>query len=130
LEDQQIGDAPATQQTGPHGGSIGNVENYRFELLMQGEDTLRVYLYNKDLKPMSANGKEGLLYLQLPDDVKVTLQLKPVAEKKDSTAHFEGRIDMSDIDSFKAVVSLKIDNKRHNLRFSWSKVIMEGGRKK
>lgn len=120
IEDSQIPNASASAQTGPHGGAMGKMEEHRLELLTRGEDRLLAYLYSKDIRPVSVAGKEAVIHLELPDGARVTLPLKPVVAKNEPTGHLEGLVDMSDIGAFTAVVSLKIDGVRRNLRFRWS----------
>jgi len=74
---------------------------------------------------LSVEDKEAVLYLRFPGNIKKTLKLDPLVEKEKalgsgSDSHFEAEVDLGKADSFKAVVSLKIGQKRHNLRFSYS----------
>ena len=110
------------QEVGPHKGAVRGVGDYHLEFLVKdqkGGEKVVVYLYDMDMKPLSVEDKEGLLYLRFSGNVKKALKLNPVVEKGKGS-HFEAEIDLDKADSFRAVVSLKIGKKRHNLRFSYS----------
>jgi len=127
------------QWMGPHKGEVRGVGDYHLEFLVKGDKKdgkkVVVYLYDMDMKPLSAEDKEGVLYFRFPGNVKRTLKLDPFVEKEKalgsgSDSHFEAEIDLEKANSFKAVVSLKIGKKRHNLRFSYSEEAQGRGKQK
>ena len=145
--DSEVRKGP-NQGMGPHKGALRGVGDYHLEFLVKDEvaraskpasaskkdgKKVVVYLYDIEMKPLSVEDKEGLLYLRFPGNVKKALKLNPVVEK-DKTSHFEAEIDLgrglpaANAYSFKAVVSLKIGKKRHNLRFSYSEDARELGK--
>lgn len=114
----------SNQGMGPHKGELRGVGDYHLEFLVKDQkdgEKVAIYLYDMDMKPLSVEDKEGLLYLRFPDNVKKTLKLNPVVEKGKGS-HFEAKIDLGKAASFKAVVSLKIGKKRYNLRFGYPNV--------
>lgn len=105
---------------GPHEGQLRKVLNHHFELLVKEDKGILVYLYDAEMKPVSVEEKEGLLYLRFPDRTKRTVKLQPKGDtKKDS--YFEAGLNVAASDSVNAVLSVKIGKRRHNLRFSYSR---------
>jgi len=108
---------------GPHEGPLRKVLNHHFELLVTGgreDQKISVYLYDADMRLVPVAGTEGLLYLRFPDRTKRTVELKPsVGSKKEPL--FEADLGLVKADSLNAVLSVKIGERRHNLRFSYSR---------
>lgn len=106
---------------GPHEGPLRKVLSHHFELLMtggRGDRKISVYLYDADMELVPVADKEGLLYLRFPDRTKRTVELRPSAGPK-KEPRFEADLGTVTADSLNAVLSVKIGERRHNLRFSY-----------
>lgn len=130
----------------PHGGEVLPMGNHHVEFLVveKGNDKgdIFVYLLDANLNPVSVNKNKivGVVYLTLPDKSKRTLKLIATTEihassnhdkgedheegemheeGKEDVPHFQAEVNLKGIDAFDAVVSLKIEEKRNNLRFKY-----------
>jgi hypothetical protein len=99
----------------PHNGQILDTGEKHVEFLVKGGKEVFVYLYDKNMKPISAEGVEGTVYLKLADNSRKESKLAPVKEK--DTSYLKGNADLGTGDYTEAVVSLKTGDKRENLRF-------------
>ena len=111
-----------------------------------------IYLLDKSLKPLPVDKVEGVVYLTLPDRSKQTLKLVATTEMLKSghdededhaegeshkeseiegehggldpkdISHFQVEVNLNGVDTFDAVVSLKMGDKRNNLRFKYVRV--------
>ena len=113
---------------------------------MDNKAHIIIYLLDKSLKPVPVDKVEGVVYLTLPDKSKQTLKLVATTEMLKSghdeedhedeenheesemedehggsdskdISHFQVEVNLSGFDTFDAVVSLKMGEKRNNLRF-------------
>jgi hypothetical protein len=100
----------------PHNGQMLDTEEKHVELLVKGGKEVFVYFYDKNLKPISTEGTEGVVYFKLADNSKKESKLAPVKEK--DTSYLKGDVDLGTGDYTEAVVGLKTGDKRENLRFS------------
>ena len=166
----------------PHGGQVRSMGDHHVEfLVVEGENNkgnIVVYLLDANLKPVSVDKVEGVVYLTLPDKSKQTLKLAASTEElkshhgeeaeheeemhkegkgehhageeehkkegmhkegegeqhagegehekgkihegdKEKVSYFQAEVNLKGVDSFDAVVSLKIGDKRNNLRFKY-----------
>ena len=108
-----------------------------------------IYLLDKALRPVPVDKFSGVIFLTLPDKSKQSYKLTATtemlksdheegedhsieehheqSEKEDDHGgssqkdipHFQVEVDLTDVDSFNAVVSLKLGNKFNNLRFKY-----------
>lgn len=99
---------------GPHGGETVHSGGYEVELAVQGSDGILVCLADKNLKPVAFQQKEGKVLLQFSDNTKKEV---PLRSSKEASC-LEGAVDLKGAGNFKGVVSLVLDGKRQNLRFS------------
>jgi len=117
--EESSGSMEKEEVIGPHGGQVVEFEkNYlEFTVDHEGGDIV-LFLLNEDIKviPMPAN-YSGLIYITMGDGSKKSFTLKRGTEG--AISHLEAETGTKDIGSFKAVVSLKIGEKRQNLRFNW-----------
>lgn len=127
-----------------HGGEIRTMGEYHVEfLVVEGENDIGyivVYLLDKNQKPVSVNEMEGVAYLTLPDKSKQTLKLVATPEMLKSdhhdeeeehvkvgmhregiedVSHFQAKVNLRGVDTFNAVLSLKMGGMRNNLRFKY-----------
>jgi len=133
----------------PHGGQVLTMGDHHVEfLVVAGENDkgiISVYLLDGNLNTVPVDKVEGLVYLTLPDKSKLTLELAATtemqisehdeeaehieeaehdneemhAEDKEKVSHFQAEVNMKGVDAFDAVVSLKMGEKRNNLRFKY-----------
>ncbi|MFV1975349.1 MAG: hypothetical protein ACC651_06340 [Candidatus Scalindua sp.] len=130
----------------PHGGEVHPMGNHHVEFLVvegaNNKGDIVIYLLDANLNPVSVdkNKMEGIVYLTLPDKSKRTLKLIATTEilasshqdegeehkegetheeGKEDVPHFQAEVDLKGIDTFDAVVSLRIGEKRNNLRFKY-----------
>jgi len=111
--------------TGPHGGQVVEFEKNYLEFAVDHEGGgITLFLLDEDLKavPMPES-YSGLIYLTMDDGSKKHFTLKRGTEG--AISHLEAETGAKDIGSFKAVVSLKIGEKRQNFRFSWAPEVHE-----
>jgi len=116
--------------TGPHGGQVVEFEKNYLEFTVDHKGGgITLFLLDEDLKtvPMPES-YSGVIYMTLEDNSKKTLTLKRGTEGP--VSHLETETGTKDIGSFKAVVSLKIGEKRQNFRFSWAPAVHEHDEKK
>jgi hypothetical protein len=99
----------------PHNGQILDTGEKHVEFLVKGGKEVFVYFYDKNLKPLSVEGVEGTVYFKLIDNSKKESKLTPIQEK--DTTYLKGNVDLGVGDYTEAVISLKIEDKRENLRF-------------
>ena len=108
------------EEKGPHGGQVVVFGENHLEFNVDhksGEITL--FLLDKDLKavPMPED-YSCAIYLTLVDGTKKTLTLARGAEGP--VPHLEVDTGIKEIGPLKAVISMNMDNKRENFRFSWA----------
>jgi hypothetical protein len=99
----------------PHNGQLLDTGEKHVEFLVKEGKEVYVYLYDKNLKPISAEGVEGTVYFKLTDNSRKESKLVPVKEK--DITFLKGNVDFGTGDYHEAVVSLKIGDKKENLRF-------------
>ncbi|HWP48657.1 MAG TPA: hypothetical protein VNM22_15990 [Candidatus Limnocylindrales bacterium] len=111
---QETGKEGHTEKA-PHQGQLLDTGEKHVEFLVKGGKEVYVYLYDKNLKPISAEGIEGVVYFRLTDNSRRESKLAPVKEK--DTTFLKGNVDLGTKDYSEAVVSLKRGDKKENLRF-------------
>lgn len=99
----------------PHNGQILDTGEKHVEFLIKEGKEVFVYLYDKNLKPISAEGIGGIVYFKLADNNKKESKL--IVVKEGDTSYLKGSVDFGTEDYTEAVVSLKMGEKRENLRF-------------
>lgn len=118
------------EERGPHGGQVVEFEKNYLEFTVDHEGgEITLFLLDEDIQavPMPES-YSGVIYMTMDDGSKKTLTLKRGTEG--AISHLEAETGAKDIGSFKAVVSLKIGEKRQNLRFSWAPAVHEHDEKK
>lgn len=118
------------EERGPHGGQVVEFEKNHLEFAVDHKGGgITLFLLDEDLKAVPIpESYSGVIYMTLDDGSKKTLTLKRGTEGP--VSHLEAETGTKDIGSFKAVVSLKIDEKRQNLRFNWAPAVHEHDEKK
>ncbi len=117
-EDEKSG-VQKEEEKGPHGGPVVVFGDNHLEFTVDhGSGDIVLFLLDKDLKtiPMPEN-YSGVVYLNMSEGSKKTLTLERGTEGP--VSHLEAETGIKEIGPLKAVVSLKIGEKRENLRFSW-----------
>jgi len=99
----------------PHNGQILDTGEKHVEFLVKGGKEVFVYFYDKNLKPISAEGVEGTVYFKMADNSRREAKLAPV--KENGVISLKGNVDLGTGDYTEAVVSLKTGDKKENLRF-------------
>ena len=119
-EDKSSGGGQKKEEKGPHGGQVVVFGDNHLEFTADHESgEIVLFLLDKNLKAVPVpESYSGVVYLNLTDGSKKTVTLKLGTEGQIS--HLEAETGIKEIGSFNAVVSLKIDEKRENLRFSWA----------
>jgi len=113
------------EERGPHGGQVVEFEKNHLEFAVDHKGGgITLFLLDEDLKASYS----GVIYMTMDDGSKKTLTLKRGTEG--AISHLEAETGAKDIGSFKAVVSLKIGEKRQNLRFNWAQAVHEHDEKK
>lgn len=118
--EESSGSQEKEELIGPHGGQVVEFDKNYLEFTVDHRGGgITLFLLDEDLKtvPMSES-YSGLIYLTMDDGSKKTLTLERGTEG--AISHLEAKTGAKDIGSFKVVVSLKIGEKRQNLRFSWA----------
>ncbi|MEW6143511.1 MAG: hypothetical protein AB1598_00680 [Thermodesulfobacteriota bacterium] len=120
LGGDEDGGAVKEEEKGPHGGAVVVSGDNHLEFTVDhGSGEIVLFLLDKELKaiPMPES-YSGVVYLTMSDNSKKTFDLKRGTEGQ--VSHLEADTGIKEIGSFKAVVSLKIGDKRENFRFSWA----------
>lgn len=117
------GDSSGSQkkeEKGPHGGQLVVVGENHIEFIADHESgDITLFLLDKNLKAIPVpESYSGVVYLNIADGSKKTVTLKLGTEGP--VSHLEAETGIKEIDSFNAVVSLKIGEKRENFRFNWA----------
>lgn len=104
---------------GPHGGPLVQFgKNYVEFVVDQESGYITIFFFDKDMKaiplPMqhSASG-----YLTMTDGSIIWVTFGSAEE--DTTSHLEAETGITNIGSFKAVISIKDGESRENFRFRW-----------
>lgn len=119
-EDKSSSGGQTKEEKGPHGGQVILFGDNHLEFTANHDSgEIVLFLLDKDLKaiPMPEN-YSGVVYLNMSDGSKKTFDLKRGTEGP--VSHLEAETGIKEIDSLKAVVSLKDGEKRENFRFSWA----------
>ena len=119
-EEESSTNGAKQEETGPHGGQVIVLGDNHIEFTTDHESgEIVLFLLNKDLKavPVPEN-YSGVVYLNMADGSKKTVTFERGTEGP--VSHLEAETGIKEIGSFNAVVSLKIGEKRENLRFNWA----------
>lgn len=104
---------------GPNGGIVIDVDEYYFELLVEGKSgDILLFLLDQNLEVAS-----------MPDDYSGLIRLKMISGESEwykfkysssaSHSYLLAETGIKDIGSFHALVGLKINDQKTNFRFNW-----------
>lgn len=101
----------------PHGGEVKTMGDYHVEFLIQKDEKIKVYLLDKNSKPLSAEGVEGSISLNPGSGGKTkTAQLKLASDK----GYLEGSVNLKELPKFEASVTLKVKGEKLSpVKFSY-----------
>lgn len=120
LGGDESGGVEKAEEKGPHGGAVVVSGDNHLEFTVDhGSGEIILFLLDKELKTIPVpESFSGVVYLTMSDNSKKTFNLERGTEGP--VSHLEADTGIKEIGSFKAVVSLKIGDKRENFRFSWA----------
>ena len=98
----------------PHGGKMATMGSHHVEVVVDKGSAIKIFLYDEKDNPVQVEGVSGQLHLTFPDKHRETLELAPSADQ----THLSAGLKDQSHQNFKAVLSLVIDGKRQNVRFS------------
>lgn len=101
----------------PHGGQMVTAGKYHLELVVQGQQTVQVYLYDDAEKPLPVPTPEVTLYLRLPGNKQHTLTLK-AGGGAPATMWATNTDVLRDAPTFDAALRVTLDGETRNFRFS------------
>ena len=80
----------AAVESAPHGGTLRNAGDFKSEIVING-DVVKLYIYDKQLKPVKADAAE----LEHPEGLPVQAAALLAEQDRSRTRHFdrEGRVD-------------------------------------
>lgn len=99
------------KEKAPHNGRLMELDKMHVEFLVEADKTVRVYLYDGELKPMKPSDQTVSLLVQGKDSSKTKTEL---ANKNDS---FVSDAAITIPEGAKAVLTVKVGGKPNNLRF-------------
>ena len=107
-------------EKGPHGGQVVVFGDYHLEFAVDHESgEIVLFLLDKELKAVQMpESYSAVVYLTMSDGSKKNFDMKRGTEGP--VSHLEADTGIEEIDSFKAVVSVKDGDKHENFRFSWA----------
>jgi hypothetical protein len=101
----------------PHGGIVREAEGMHVEFMIDKSGQPKLYLYDKDMKPLERSNLEAKLTVKEHDSAQHTRVLKFSKDGKDGP-FFTGEPIKGIKDWDTAVVSLKLKDQWHHVRFS------------
>jgi hypothetical protein len=108
--------------SGPHGGKLKSVQNYKIEMLGSYRRVI-TYLYDNDLKPISNKGINGNILFFYNDNASLNMKLKSY-----ETNGFYAEV--SAIDYFYCIVNLTVYGKTISAKFDNLSQLAEKDKKK
>ncbi|MEE9238085.1 MAG: hypothetical protein V3U58_00830 [Thermodesulfobacteriota bacterium] len=120
LGDDESSEGKEEEEKGPNGGQVLVFGNNHLEFTADHESgEIVLFLLDENLVVIPVpESYSGIVYLTIEDGSKKTLTLNH--STVGSVSHLEVNTGVKEIGPFKAVVSLKIGEKRENFRFNWS----------
>ena len=106
------------QHASPHGGQVVTAGKYHLELVVQEHQTVQVYLYDINVKPMALPTPEATLYLCLSGNTNHTLTLKAVGSGAEAAWTATTDV-LRDVPTFEAVLRVALDGEPRNMRFTY-----------
>jgi hypothetical protein len=106
------------QHASPHGGQMVTAGRYHLEMVVKDPQTVQVYLYDDNLKPMALPNPEATLYLRLPGNKNHTLTLKAVGSGAESAWATTTDV-LHDVQTFDAALRVTLDGEARNIRFTY-----------
>ena len=101
----------------PHGGIVQEAEGMQVEFLIDKSGQPKLYLYDRDMKPLERSNLEAKLTVKEHDSAQHTRVLKFSKDAKEGP-FFTGEPIKGIKDWDTAVVSLKLKDQWHHVRFS------------
>ncbi len=106
----------AAVEAAPHGGSLRNAGDYKAELVVNG-DKLKLYVYDKQLKPLKVEAAELKGDVQFPKE-----KSKPVVFKKNGEFHEATIKGISKVHRYDMHVNLDISGRKVVIDFGIDKI--------
>ncbi len=101
----------------PHGGIVREAEGMHVEFLIDKSGAPKLYLYDKAMKPLDRTDLEMKLTVKGHDGEQHSRGLKPAKDPKEGVV-YKGEPIKGASDWDTAVVSLKVKDQWHHIRFS------------
>ena len=105
------------QHASPHGGQVVTAGRYHLEMVVQEHQTVQVYLYDENQKPVTVPTPEATLYLRLPGNKNHTLTLKAVGGGP-ATSWAATTDVLRDVLAFEAALRVALAGEPRNIRFT------------
>ena len=106
------------QHASPHGGQVVTAGRYHLEMVVQEHQTVQVYLYDENQKPVTVPTPEATLYLRLPGNKNHTLTLKAVGGGP-ATLWAATTDVLRDVLAFEAALRVALEGEPRNIRFAY-----------
>ena len=106
------------QHASPHGGQVVTAGRYHLEMVVQEHQTVQVYLYDENQKPVTVPTPEATLYLRLPGNKNHTLTLKAVGGGT-ATSWAATTDVLRDVLAFEAALRVALAGEPRNIRFTY-----------
>jgi len=109
------------QHASPHSGQMVTAGKYHFEMIVKDHQTVQVYLYEDNLKPVALPTPEATLYLRLPGNKNHTLTLKAAGSGAESAWATTTDV-LHDVQTFEAALRVMLEGESRNIRFTYNSV--------
>jgi hypothetical protein len=115
---QKIHNQQEHQHASPHSGQMVTAGKYHFEMIVKDHQTVQVYLYEDNLKPVALPTPEATLYLRLPGNKNHTLTLKAAGSGAESSWATTTDV-LHDVQTFEAALRVTLEGESRNIRFTY-----------
>lgn len=115
---QKPDDQKDHQHASPHGGQVVTAGKYHLEMVVQEHQTVQVYLYDDNIKPVTVPTPEATLYLRLPGNKNHTLTLKAIGGGT-ATSWAATTDVLRDVPAFEAALRVALEGEPRNIRFTY-----------
>lgn len=109
---------PEHQHAAPHSGQMVTAGRYHLEVVIKEHQTVQVYLYDENQKPVTVPTSEATLYLRLPGNKNHTLTLKAVGGGP-ATSWAATTDVLRDVPAFEAALRVALEGEPRNIRFTY-----------
>jgi len=94
------------------------VGRYHLEMVVKDHQTVQVYLYDDNLKPVALPNPEATLYLRLPGNTSHTLTLKATGSGAEPSWATTTDV-LRDVQTFEAALRVALEGEPRNIRFTY-----------